>query len=157
MSYWTPEELIRLLKEANELTQQGRLEEARKKIETLYLRTGGDEAGMQKIRDETKDELEILFLLIEQSGLEATDATTMSEAENHAAMFALNARIKALRAFREKNRVSSREQNDVRALDAKLKPQFPQKTPRYREIAERMTISQDRVRYIIEGPRRTRT
>ncbi len=50
--------------------------------------------------------------------------------------------------------VTNEERSKVETLNAKLKPEIPKKTPRYQSVAETLEIKLDRVRYIIEGPRR---
>ena len=51
-------------------------------------------------------------------------------------------------------RIASREVKEVKSLNFALETDIPKPSPRYREIAERLEIKPDRVRYIIEGPRR---
>jgi len=53
--------------------------------------------------------------------------------------------------------VTADERRQALALNAQLESKFPVKTPRYREIANRMKIKYDRVRTLIEGPRKAKS
>lgn len=67
---------------------------------------------------------------------------------------------KQLEALQRNNRsVSEKERVQVMRLNETLKSIHPKPSPRYREIAERLkdpNITEARVRYIIEGPRRAK-
>lgn len=53
-----------------------------------------------------------------------------------------------------KREVSAAERSAIKELDHALKAKFPKPTRRFREIADRLDMLPDRVRYIINGPRR---
>jgi hypothetical protein len=52
--------------------------------------------------------------------------------------------------------VTDSERTTARRLDAELRDEYPVKTPRYREMAERMGIKYDRVRTLMGETRKTK-
>lgn len=67
----------------------------------------------------------------------------------------VEARRRQLNALATKNAtVTDAQRKQVEAANAELERKFPIKAQRYCEIARRVHLKSDRVRYIIEGPRR---
>jgi hypothetical protein len=68
-----------------------------------------------------------------------------------------DARRKQQKALAEKkSRVTPAERERLLAENLRLTKQYPKPGIRYRAIAERHDLNPDRVRYVIEGPRRSK-
>jgi hypothetical protein len=108
-------------------------------------------AALANGADETRDAVEALQVVF----------TSLIEDErlHRATRRYLIQRVRALHVMDELNAgrtVTDAERAKARRLDAELSAEYPVKTPRYREIANRMGIKYDRVRTLMGEKRKTK-
>ena len=117
------------------------------------------EAHDKFIAQEPSPELLLTFLLGRYVGWQS--GRTSLVASLRGALMAHANRMTALGIRNAGKEVMPSERERLMRLSPELKPEFPRAAPRYREIARRLSTTQrpykeSRVRYIIEGPRKSR-
>jgi hypothetical protein len=100
-------------------------------------------------------EAELAFMLGLHCGLIGGRVSTIAALRQ--LLSEIGKKLGAIEKINEGRSVTDEERRQALALNAQLESDFPVKTPRYREVATRMKIKYDRVRTLIEGPRKAKS